>query len=605
MADDRRPMDSPDPERGLSHPMAQTPAGEAGATPFPPPDAPYGRSFLGHPRGLATLFFTEMWERFSYYGMRALLILFMTAAAVEGNPGLGFGEGTAGAVYGLYTSMVYLLTLPGGWVADNLWGQRKAVFVGGCIIALGHFTLASPMVGAPEIPAFFLGLLFITIGTGLLKPNVSTMVGDLYPQPRANATETEQQEWGARRDAAFSIFYMGINIGAMLGPFICSTLGEGLDWGWLAFEGNWHLGFSAAGFGMIIGLIQYKAGDKYLGQAGVFRNDEPMHAINRRANIFYLTAAIVAVVVAMVVWLLVTGALGDLQGFATWVGYGILLLSILFFAWLIFSAAWAGALAALFAVLAFVMTPGQGSVMAGQWAIITTLAVFILMCLGLLIARRNAVPIEKTRLMVIFWLFLLAAIFWSGFEQAGSSLNLFARDLTDRTVGGWEMPAGWLQNINPFFIIVLAPVFGGLWTWLAHRNRNPSIPMKFGLGLLGLAAGFFVIAWGAVNASAVDGASMAWLVVTYFLFTCGELALSPVGLSSMTKLAPPGRLGQMMGVWFIAAALGNLFAGLVAGSLETLTEAELFRTVAIFVGVAGLLAIAAGPFVKRLTGGIR
>jgi POT family proton-dependent oligopeptide transporter len=167
------------------------------------------------------------------------------------------------------------------------------------------------------------------------------------------------------------------------------------------------------------------------------------------------------------------------------------------------------------------------------------------------------------------------------------------------------MPAGWLQNINPFFIIVLAPVFGSFWTWLAHRERNPSIPMKFSLGLLGLAAGFFVLAWGAANATTENGASMAWLVVTYFLFTCGELALSPVGLSSMTKLAPPGRLGQMMGVWFIAAALGNLFAGLVAGSLETLPPDDLFRSVAIFVGVAGLLAAAASPFVKRLTGGIR
>ena len=382
------------------------------------------------------------------------------------------------------------------------------------------------------------------------------------------------------------------------------TADEGLETPWFTITPNWHWGFSAAGFGMILGLIQYRAGDKYLGEAGVFRSEDPMHVINRRANIFYMGSAVVAAIVALVVWLLVTGSLGELQDFATWVGYGILLLSILFFAWLIFSALWAGALAALFAVLVAVLSPEQG-VMGGQWAIIATLAAFIVMCLGLLAVKRAAVPIEKTRLMVIFWLFLLAAIFWSGFEQAGSSLNLFAADLTDRTIGGFEMPAGWLQNVNPFFIIVLAPVFGGLWTWLAHRNSNPSIPMKFSLGLLGLSAGFFVIAWGAANATTTDGASMAWLVVTYFLFTCGELALSPVGLSSMTKLAPPGRLGQMMGVWFIAAALGNLFAGLVAGSLETLPPNELFTSVAIFVGVAGLLAVAAAPFVKRLTGGIR
>jgi len=213
--------------------------------------------------------------------------------------------------------------------------------------------------------------------------------------------------------------------------------------------------------------------------------------------------------------------------------------------------------------------------------------------------------VEKKRLMVIFWLFLLAAIFWSGFEQAGSSMNLFAQDLTDRRIFGREIPAGYLQNVNPFFIIVLAPVFGTLWTWLARRDRNPSIPVKFALGLLGLAAGMFVLAWGASYASATNRVSMAWLVVTYFLFTVGELALSPVGLSSMTKLAPPGRMGQMMGMWFIAAALGNLFAGLVAGSLETMTPTELFRSVAIFAGGVGILALVLSPGVKRLMGGVQ
>jgi proton-dependent oligopeptide transporter, POT family len=553
-------------------------------------------TFMGHPRGLSTLFFTEMWERFSYYGMRALLILFMTASVAGANPGLGFGEATAGAVYGLYTSMVYLFTLPGGWIADNLWGQRKAVFVGGVIIAMGHFTLAGPLVGLPDTPTFFLGLLFIVIGTGLLKPNVSTMVGDLYPDPEATADAQRREEWGAKRDAAFSIFYMGINIGAMLGPFVCSTLGEKV---------NWHWGFSAAGFGMVLGLIQYRLGDRYLGEAGRLKTTDSMDVVARRSRNFFLAAGAVGAVTALVVFLLITGALGmTLEAFATWVGYGILLLSILFFTWLIFSVIWAGALAALFAVLSFSLVPGMGTA-GGQWAILATLGVFILMNVGLLAMRGAEVSIEKKRLMVIFWLFLLAAIFWSGFEQAGSSMNLFAQDLTDRTLFGWEMPAGYLQNVNPFFIIVLAPVFGMLWTWLARRDRNPSIPMKFALGLLGLAAGMFVLAWGASYASATNRVGMSWLVVTYFLFTVGELALSPVGLSSMTKLAPPGRLGQMMGVWFIAAALGNLFAGLVAGSLETLAPADLFRNVALFIGVAGLMAVVVSPWVKKLTGGIR
>jgi POT family proton-dependent oligopeptide transporter len=240
----------------------------------------------------------------------------------------------------------------------------------------------------------------------------------------------------------------------------------------------------------------------------------------------------------------------------------------------------------------------------GQWAIVVTLGLFILMCVGLIVTRGARVPVEKKRLMVIFWLFLLAAIFWSGFEQAGSSMNLFARDLTDRNLFGWEMPTGYLQNVNPFFIIVLAPVFGFLWTWLAHRNRNPSTPVKFALGLLGLAAGMFVLAWGASYASATNRVSMAWLTVTYFLFTVGELALSPVGLSSMTKLAPAGRVGQMMGVWFIASALGNLFAGLVAGTLESLPPEALFRDVALFAGAAGVIALVVSPGVKRLMGGV-
>jgi POT family proton-dependent oligopeptide transporter len=553
-------------------------------------------TFFGHPRGLSTLFFTEMWERFSYYGMRALLILFMTAAAAGPNPGLGFTDGTAGAVYGLYTSMVYLLTLPGGWIADNLWGQRKAVFVGGAIIAAGHFTLAAPLIGVPGLPSFYLGLLLIVLGTGLLKPNVSTMVGDLYPDSSTAPDEHVRQEWGARRDAAFSVFYMGINLGAMLGPFICSTLGEKI---------NWHWGFSAAGFGMIIGLVQYRLGGKYLGTAGQLKTTDSSDAVARRHRNFFLGAGAVGAVAALVVFLLITGALGiSLQTFATWIGYGILLLSILFFTWLIFSAKWAAALLALFVVLAAVLAARIGT-LGGQWAIIATLGAFIVLNVGLLVARGAQVSIEKKRLMVIFWLFLLAAIFWSGFEQAGSSMNLFARDLTNRTLFGWEMPAGYLQNVNPFFIIVLAPVFGILWTWLARRDKNPSIPMKFALGLLGLAAGMFVLAWGASYASDASRVSMAWLIVTYFLFTVGELALSPVGLSSMTKLAPPGRLGQMMGVWFIAAALGNLFAGLVAGTLEALPPEALFRNVALFSGAAGLLALVLSPWVKRLTGGIQ
>ncbi len=581
-------------------PMTEVSGGGSPTLAAPGTDsAALDRGFFGHPRGLRVLFFTEMWERFSFYGMRALLILFMTAAAAGANPGLAFGVRKASAIYGLYMSMVYLLSLPGGWVADKLWGQRRAVFVGGCIIALGHFTLAAPLIGLPTVPTFFLGLFFIVIGTGLLKPNVSTMVGELYPRPANIESEAVARSWGARRDAAFSVFYMGINVGALLGPFICGTLGEKV---------NWHWGFSAAGFGMLLGLAQYRWGARYLGSAGLLAEGERgSEAMNRRTQRFYLTAAGIAAVSALFVWLTVTGVLPiTLDAFVTWVGYSILLVTILFFSWLIYDARWAAAMLALFVALSFVFTSTSGgAVVGGQWAIVATLGAFVVLNLGVLATRAQRVTVEKKRLMLIFWLFLLAAIFWAGFEQAGSSMNLFAEKLTDRTFFGWEMPATWLQNVNPFFIIVMAPVFGWLWTWLAARNANPSIPAKFGLGLLGVAAGFFVLSWGAAYATNGARVSVAWLVVTYFLHTCGELSLSPVGLSSMTKLAPAGRVGQMMGVWFIATALGEVFAGLMAGSLATLAPAALFRGVAIFAGGAGVLALVVSPWARKLTMGVK
>ena len=547
--------------------------------------------FFGHPRGLSTLFFTELWERFSYYGMRALLVLFMTAEAIGDNPGLGFGVAEAAAIYGLYTFFVYMLSLPGGWVADNLWGQKKAVFVGGCIIAAGHFSMA-----VPTTTFFFIGLALIVIGTGLLKPNVSTMVGDLYP------------EGGARRDAGFSIFYMGINFGAILGPLLCGLLGEGY---------NWHYGFTLAGFGMVLGLISYKIGGKYLGTAGDLKIDDSEEVLKKRSKIFYGVVSVIGAVVVILGFLVSSGAISlALTTIAQNLGLVAVVITFAFFAYIIF------------------------------------------------FGGHNKE--EKKRLGVIFWLFILAALFWSGFEQAGSSLNLFAADLTDRAAGpstflsgfgailfslffaiplayysyktfkrddlwsiakyavafssvgivaflywifsqigeGWEIPASTLQLINPTFIVIFAPLFGMLWTWLASRNANPSIPVKFALGLLGLAAGFFVLAWGSANASSTNLVSPAWLIVTYFLHTVGELCLSPVGLSSMTKLAPKSRVGQMMGIWFVAAALGNLIAGLVAGQLENLAPSGLFQTVAFIIGGGGIVALLAARPVRKLMGDI-
>ena len=485
-------------------------------------------TFFGHPRGLATLFFTEMWERFSYYGMRALLTLFMTTATIESNPGLGLDVATAGAIYGMYTALVYIMALPGGWVADNLWGQRKAIWVGGWIIALGHFTMA-----IPSTFTFFLGLVFIICGTGLLKPNVSTIVGDLYP------------DGGARRDAGFSVFYMGINLGAFFGPLITGFLGEGY---------HWHWGFGAAGVGMVLGLIQYRLGQDHLGDIGHLNSGKSPEEVSELSRRFFgiLTAAVAGI--ATFAFLVSNGTIPvTVTQIAAALGYGVLILVALYFV--------------------YVWTLGGHS------------------------------ADENKRMAVIFWLFLMIAVFWSGFEQAGTSLNLFARDLTDRMIFGWEMPASMLQSVNAGFIILLAPAFGSLWVWLDSRQVNPSIPVKAGMGLLGLALGFFVLAWGAANATPETPVSPSWLVVTYFLHTVGELCISPIGLSAITKLSPQQRVGQMMGVWFVGAALGNLFAGLVAGQLENLMPAELFRTVALITGAVGVVALVASPKVKSLMGG--
>ena len=495
-------------------------------------------TWFGHPAGLSTLFFTEMWERFSYYGMRALLALYMTTATTHvilrgdgsevANPGMGLDVGTAAAIYGLYTSLVYIMALPGGWVADNLWGQRKAVWVGGWIIALGHFTMA-----VPSTFAFFLGLVFVVLGTGLLKPNVSTIVGELYP------------EGGARRDAGFSIFYMGINVGALLGPLITSFLAEGY---------NWHWGFGAAGVGMVFGLIQYRNRARLLGETGLLKTEDRPAQLAAKSRRFFGTFFAVVVGVVAFGYLVSSGVIpATLSQIATVLGYAVLIIIAAYFVYL--------------------------------WTV------------------GGHTREENRRLGVIFWLFLLIAVFWSGFEQAGSSLNLFGRDYTDRNIMGWLMPAGFLQSVNSFFIILLAPVFGSLWVWLERRKRNPSIPMKAGLGLVGLAMGFFVLAWGAANATPENLVSPSWLVVTYFFHTVGELCISPIGLSAITKLSPVNRVGQMMGVWFVGAALGNLFAGLVAGQLVDLAPGALFQNVAMTIGIVGIVGLLAAPWVKRLTGG--
>ncbi|MCY3776987.1 MAG: peptide MFS transporter, partial [Candidatus Aminicenantes bacterium] len=415
------------------------------------------QTFFGHPRGLSTLFFTEMWERFSYYGMRALLVLFMIDTA---RGGMGMGKAEAGAVYGLYTFAVYALALPGGWVADRLIGQRRAVLVGGIIIAAGHYALAVPA----EL-TFYVGLGLVALGTGLLKPNVSAIVGDLY---KGN---------DARRDAGFSIFYMGINVGAFLGPGICSFLGEKVDW---------HLGFGAAGVGMTFAVLQYVLGRRHLAGAGELKGDAAGLQAQARSRSQFLKGLGVVAAAALVFAALTSAGVMTLtvEAVARTVSLSISVLAVLYFSYVI------------------------------------------------LFACRDG--LERRRVGLIFVLFIGAAIFWSGFEQAGSSMNLFAKEHTDLMIFSWEFPAGWLQQVNPLLIVMLAPLMGMLWVGLG--SRSPSLGVKFAFALTLLGAGFFVMAWGSQYVAA-GKVSPVWLVTTYFFHTVGELCLSPVGLSSITKLS--------------------------------------------------------------------
>jgi len=474
-------------------------------------------SFFGHPRGLATLFFTEMWERFSYYGMRALLLLYMVSPT-----GLGFDKGKGAAVYGMVVSLVYLMSIPGGWLADRFLGQRKAVLYGGIAIAVGNFCLA-----APSVEMFYLGLGIISLGTGLLKPNVSTLVGGLY------ATGDP------RRDAGFSIYYMGINIGAGISPLIVGYIGQFVDW---------RLAFVAVGIGMSLGVVQYLADSKHLGDAGLHPAPwtSPAEAKAHKRYLWFGLAVLILLPVLLYSGVLSITQLAD--------ALGVLLLLIT---------------GAVFTAVYF-----------GPWS-----------------------PVERKRILVIFVLFLVAALFWSSFEQAGSTLNLFADDKTQNTLFGFVFPSSWFQSLNSIFLIAMAPMFG--WLWLKLGPKEPSVPAKFVLGLVFVGAGFLTLVGGAVLATNGVKVSPLWLVLTYFLHTIGELCLSPVGLSAMTKLAPAQVVGLIMGVWFLATSVGNYIGGRLAGFYETMPLDTLFGAVGTFaIGAGIVLALFIKPL-RTMMGGIK
>jgi len=497
------------------------------------PDAALDRGFFGHPRGLSTLFFTEMWERFSYYGMRALLTLYMTSKVVDG--GLGFDEAYAGVIYATYTSSVWYLPLVGGWIADKLLGARRAVLIGGIIIACGHYSMAFDTK-----PTFYAALILIALGTGLLKPNISAMVGQLYSKE------------DKRRDAGFSIFYMGINLGAFISPFVTGFLAQGAFFKRVIVglglnpAHSWHWGFAAAGVGMTLGVIQYVLGSKRLRDAGLRPKEPASQTTLDSQKSFDVLTTILAVAGALL------GA-----------GFGYR-----------YDAGW---------------------ISVPFW---TVCGYFIGYLAGTTRLLKGA---ELKRVLVIYILVLFSIIFWMTYEQAGSSLTLFADRLTAKTIFGWEYPSSWFQAVPAIFVILLAPAFAFIWQRMG--DRQPSSPAKFAFGLFFAGIAFVVITY-AASLTGAGRVSPLWLIVVYFIQTVGELCLSPVGLSTISRLSPARMVGLMLGVWFLSISVGSYIAGrttqlFVAGTPDVLT-----RAFGIFAGItlaSALLLALITPLINKMT----
>ncbi|MDO0927386.1 oligopeptide:H+ symporter [Streptomyces sp. TG1A-8] len=482
-------------------------------------------AFLGHPRGLATLFLTEMWERFSHYGMRALLPLYLVAPG-----GLHLSAGTATAIYSVYVSLVYLLTLPGGWVADRFLGPRRTVAVAGLIIMLGHLCLALPVAAS-----FFVGLVLVAIGSGLLKANISTMVGHLYKGPD-----------DPRRDGGFTLFYVGINLGAFAAPLVIGTIGENV---------NWHFGFALAALGMALGLAQYLLGSRHLSP----RSDVvpmPLSAPEKAA-----------VLRKGLAWLAVAAVFYAAVGFS---GH--------------FTLNWA-------------LIP------------LTLIGLVVPILVIARIHRDKGLDAaERSKVSAYIWFFVAAAVFWMIYDQGGSTLSLFADGKAENTVFGWGFPVSWYQSVNPVMIMVLAPVLAWLWLWLNRRGKEPSTIVKFSSGLVLVGASFFLFL--APLSIAGDGhkAAAMWLVAIYFVQTVGELTLSPVGLSVTTKMAPAKYASQMMGVWFLAVTAGDSVTALLSNPAVggvNLDRTGFVALEAVLAVVAGLAVWMYRNKVKRLMGDVR
>ncbi|PKV49328.1 POT family proton-dependent oligopeptide transporter [Aquimarina sp. MAR_2010_214] len=437
--------------------------------------AAHQKELFGHPVGLYILFFTEMWERFSYYGMRAIFVLYLTAKTVDENAGLGWSSGEALALYGWYTMLVYVASIPGGWIADKFLGQKKSVLVGGILLVAGHSILA-----VEEMWAWYSGLGLIIAGVGMLKPNISTMVGGLYKQG------------DIRRDKGFTIFYIGINVGAFLSSLIVGYVGE---------VHGWHYGFGLAGIGMALGLLQYLLGQKYLAGVGNFlgasEKEEDKEAM-----------------------------------------------------------------------------------------------------------KKPLTKIEKDRIVVLFISFLLVIVFWGAFEQAGGLMNIYAKEKTNRMLMGWEVPASWFQSLNAMFIIFLGTTIAWYWANRKLKGKVSSSLFKMIIGLIIMGTGFFFMTAASMEFNSDGSSAMYWLVLAYLFHTIGELCISPVALSFITKLAPVKYGALMMGVYFAMTGFGNKLAGLLGESAENLGEFTIFTGIAVFCVIFGLLVMVFRKKLEVLTHGV-
>jgi POT family proton-dependent oligopeptide transporter len=534
--------------------------------PTTPPNSsdPHDRAFFGHPAGLLTLFTAEMWERFSYYGMRAILALFMTTAIVEG--GLGFSNAQKGVIYALYTSLAYFSGLAGGWLADNMIGQRRSVFWGGVVIMMGHICLAFH-----GMPFFFGGLILIIMGTGLLKPNISTIVGQLYGPA------------DVRRDSGFAIYYMGINIGSFLGQTVCGFLAEHsafkkyvLEPAGIAPTASWHWAFAAAAVGMFFGLVVFVWKGNLMGDAGLrpYPAANAAEAEKRKKTLIVCTLIVtflIAVVAGQLFWWFHNQLDPDVISRRMSMEFGTVLLALTGYSF------------------------GKIYYFSGL--------------------ERE----ERNRIIVIFILFLASVLFWGAFEQAGGSLNIFAKYKSQLTIYGKEFPASWYQNINPFGIILLSPLFA--YMWLKMGNRGPSSPTKFALGLILVGLGFVIVAYGSTqfdrsNPEIVQGVKLeeykgdygrigpAWLFFAYVCHTLGELIVSPIGLSMVSKLSPRRALSQVMSIWFLANANGNFLAGQTIVLNDVYSDTQIYWVIAGASLASGVALAVFAPQIRKLMGGV-